>query len=261
MRYCYIVAEGQHDIEFLVQVIKPFGLSRITKYSTLDRFWKELIPKNFPIDDDLMKRVPIPIFLQNDRISVALHSATGIERIVKTLEESLAILTSSQLFGIGLLLDADTNEKPSERFEVLIQKLSSPDFVDFKLSLPPKVGEVMEKSPRLGIFIIPNNDESGTLEDILIECAELNYPNLLELANNYVNSIDKSQLNKRDLKEINKPAGKNKAIISSISSVLKPGKAIQVSLQDNRWIDEETLKLSNMILIRQFLKKVLGIEE
>ncbi|HBE20393.1 MAG TPA: hypothetical protein DEG17_17210 [Cyanobacteria bacterium UBA11149] len=261
MRYCYIVAEGQHDIEFLVQLIKPFGLSRITKYSTLDGFWKELIPKTFPIDDDLMKRVPIPIFLQNAQISVALHSATGIERIVETLEESLAILESSQLFGICLLLDADTNEKPSERFQLLIQKLSSPDFADFKLSLPSILGEVIKNSPRFGIFIIPNNEESGTLEDILIECAELNYANLLELSKNYVNLIDRSKLDKKDLREIKKPAGKNKAIISIISSVLKPGKAIQVSLQDNRWIDEETLKLSNMILIRQFLKEVLGIDQ
>lgn len=253
VRYCYIVAEGHQDIEFLIRLLKSYGLKGVTLLSKLDSFWKPLVPTTFPIDDDLRKRVPVPVFLQNAELSVALHSANGITRLSNTIEESLALIPASQIFGIGLVLDADDIQTPQERFEELISKLSP-----LGLSVPSVPGEVMKGSPRCGIFITPNNTESGTLEDILLKCAQVNYPDLLNLSNNYVSGIDPAQLTQSDLRELNKPAGKNKAVISSISSILKPGKALQVSIQDNRWIDEQTMALDSVKLIKIFLDEVTG---
>ena len=42
-------------------------------------------------------------------------------------------------------------------------------------------------------------------------------------------------------------------------SVLKPGKALQVSLQDNRWINEKTLNLGSVNLVSSFLAEVIGL--
>lgn len=236
VRYCYIIAEGPQDVEFLICLLKSYGLSRVKLLSLLDSFWRPLVPKEFPVDDDLMKRVPVPVFLQNDKLSIALHSANGIQRLANTLEESLALIPSSQIHGVGLFLDADKTETPQERFDTLISKLSS-----LNLLLPSMPGEVAKGSPRCGIFIAPNNSSSGTLEDILLECAQVNYPDLFKLSENYVSKVDVSQLDCQDLKVLNKPAGRNKAVVSSISSILRPGKALQVSIQDNRWIDQQTM--------------------
>ena len=259
VRYCYIVTEGPQDIEFLSRILRKFhGLTLVTQFSLLNSFWKPLVPKTFPVDDDLKKRVPVPTFLQNSELSVALHSAEGIERLVDTIEESLTLISVAQIFGIGIVLDADDNEKPADRFNKLI---SSPNLP--KLSLPSKAGEVTKDSPRLGIFIMPNNVEPGTLEDILLECAEVNYPELLNLSNSYVSGVSgidikNTKLNKNDLKYFKKPAGKNKAIVSMISSVLRPGKTLQVSIQDNRWIDDETIGLNSVSAIKMFLDQVTG---
>ena len=174
IRYCYIVAEGLQDIEFLVCLLKSYGLKRVTRLSFLDSFWKTLVPTTFPVDDDLMKRVPVPVFLQNTELSVALHSAIGITRLSNTIEESFALIQSSEIFGVGIFLDADGSETPQERFETLISKLSL-----LGSSLPSVLGEVTKGSPRCGIFIAPNNSASGTLEDTLLECAKVTYPNLL----------------------------------------------------------------------------------
>ncbi len=252
VRYCYIVGEGPQDIEFLICFLKYYGLKRVTLLSKLDSFWEPLVPKTFPINDDLMKRVPVPVFLQNAELSVALHSAIGITRLSNTIEESLAIIPASDIFGIGIFLDADDAETPQQRFDKLIRQLSP-----LGLSLPSTLGEVMKGSPRCGIFIAPNNSDSGTLEDLLLECAKLNYPNLLSMSTNYVSGIDSNQLTNNDLKELNKPAGKNKAVISSISSILRPGKALQVSIQDNRWIDEKTMELDSIKLVKKFLDEVI----
>jgi hypothetical protein len=253
VKYCYIVAEGPQDIEFLICLLKSYGLRRVTRLPLLDPFWKSLVPTTFPIDDDLMKRVPVPVFLQNTELSVALHNAVGITRLSDMIEESLALLPASQFFGIGLVLDADDIQTPQERFEKLISKLSH-----LGLPLPSIPGEVMKDSPRFGIFIIPNNSKSGTLEDILLECAKVNYPDLLNLSTNYVSSIDDSQLNPSDLRELKKPSGTNKAVVSSISSILRPGKTLQVSIQDNRWVDEQTMALNSIKLVRKFLDEVTG---
>ncbi|WP_199317555.1 DUF3226 domain-containing protein [Richelia sinica] len=248
------MAEGPQDIEFLIRLLKLHGLRKVTKLSVLDSFWQPLVPKTFPVDDDLMKRVPVPTFLENNELSIALHSATGITRLAKTVEESLALIPLSDIFGIGFVLDADSNEEPFDRFEALIKEIRP-----IGLPLPSKAGEVTNTSLRCGIFIMPNNVVAGTLEDILLECAQLNYPNLLELAKNYVSSIDKNQLTNNDLRELKKPAGENKAIISSISSILRPGRALQVSIDDNRWLEEKTLSLESINSIKIFLDKITGI--
>lgn len=253
VRYCYIVAEGPQDIEFLICLLKSYGLRRVTRLGSLDPFWNPLVPRTFPIDDDLMKRVPVPVFLQNTELSVALHNAIGITRLANTIEESLALIPCSQLFGIGLVLDADDIQTPQERFKALISQLPP-----LGLLLPSIPGEVTKGLPRFGVFITPDNSTSGTLEDILLACAQINYPDLLNLSTDYVSSIDTSQLNQDDLRELNKPAGKKKAVISSISSILRPGKTLQVSLQDNRWINGKTMVLNSVKLVKTFLDEVTG---
>lgn len=253
VRYCYIVAEGPQDLEFLIGLLKSYGLRRVTRLSLLDPFWKPLVPTTFPVDDDLMKRVPVPIFLKNTDLSVALHSAIGLTRLSNIVEESLALIPVSEIFGIGLVLDADDTQTPQERFYELTSKLSRSG-----LPVPSVLGEVAKDSPRFGIFIMPNNAEAGTLEDVLLQCAQMNYSDLLRLSRNYVSDIDTAQLDQNDLRELNKPAGKNKAIVASITSILKPGKTLQVSIQDNRWIDEKTMELDSVKLVRIFLNEIIG---
>ncbi len=257
VRYCYIVVEGPQDVEFLIGLLKFYGLKRVRFLSSLDKFWETLIPKNYPVDDDLTKRVPVPYFVQNEQLSIAVHSAIGDTRIAQTIEESLKFIQPSQLFSVGIFADADYSKTPQERFNKLITKLSD---IDLPNLLPPsQIGQVNNHSPRCGIFIAPNNREQGTLENILLECARINYSDLLNLSQTYIESIDRNQLTKNDLEDFKKPAGEKKAIISSISSILRPGKALQVSLQDNRWLDEKILELESIKLIKNFLEQIIGL--
>lgn len=260
MKYSYIVAERPHDVEFLAKLVKKFyGLSKIEERSKVKPFWDGLIPKTFPHNNNLLKRVPVPLFLQNDNYSIALHSAEGIENIVNTLQESLILINQSELSSIGLILDADYKQTLLQIFQELTQELSQKqelNFIDFQ-SL--QLGQVNISNPRFGVFIIPDNQNQGTLETILLECAKLNYPDLLASAKIYINNFDRTKLLKKDLEDFNKPTGQDKAIISTISSVLKPGKAIQVSIQDNRWIAQNTLQLPNLVLLKQFINDLLDI--
>lgn len=266
MRYYLIVTEGHQDIEFLIRLLKIYGVKNVSQESKLDPFWKILIPRSFPIDDDLKKRVPVPIFVQNSDVSIALRSVNGVKNLAKILIADLAKLDSLQLDSIAIILDADSEEIPQIRFNKLMEELTekfNKQKKSLSVTLPLEnlqLGEVKEKSarsPAFGVFILPDNQHQGTLEDILSECARENYANLYDLAIQYINNIDRKQLTEEDLKELNKPTGENKAILSSIVSILKPTRTIQVSLQDNRWIDDKTLNLPSIQLIKEFLDKII----
>ena len=253
--YGYLAVEGPHDAEFVARILKPRGLTRVRRKSDLDPFWYDVVPTSFPPDgEDLLKRVPVPLFLQNATHSVAVRSALGDTRLVSATRESLAVLDSEKLVGVGFLLDADGQAAPADRFysiKTIVAHSNMP------LSLPDAPGQVSEGYPRSGVFVLPDNQSAGTLEDVLLECAESTYPSLLAGANGFVQGVDVSGLARNDRRELERPAGRNKAIVSSVSSILKPGKAIQVSIQDNRWLADETLNLPKVRAVRAFLTALL----
>lgn len=256
MEYGYIVVEGPQDVEFIARLLKSFQFSRIQAQSRLDPFWGRLVPTSFPINDDLLRRVPVPLFLQNQTHSVAIHSAIGDTRLIDAVEETVVLIDQSQLGSIGLVLDADKAVVPSERFATIKEGLSQ-----IGLPTPNNPGEVTHTSPRVGAFVLPDNQTQGTLEDILLECATIVYPSLLVGAQNYVDNIDMEHeaFTQGDKGDFYKPAGRRKAIVSCITSVLKPGRAMQVSIQDNRWLDQAALTLPRITAILSFLQQLLNL--
>jgi len=65
VKYGYLVVEGPHDIEFVGRLLKEVHkLKRIVKIDKLNSYWTDspIIPKIFPPNGDLMKRMPVPAF-------------------------------------------------------------------------------------------------------------------------------------------------------------------------------------------------------
>jgi hypothetical protein len=156
--------------------------------------------------------------------------------------------------AVGVILDADSTQPVASRFAELSSRLGA-----LGLAVPANPGVVSAEEPRCGIFVLPDNAASGTLEDLLLECGATSYPQLSTAATAYINSVDPTQLTPPDLREIQKPAGRSKATVSSMASVLRPGKSIQVSIQDNEWLRGEALALPRIIAVRHFLAALLGL--
>jgi hypothetical protein len=62
-----------------------------------------------------------------------------------------------------------------------------------------------------------------------------------------------------DRREFANPAGKMKVTMGCIANFLKPSKAIQTSIEDNRWLCEESLALTNIARLNVFLKELTGL--
>lgn len=251
--HAYVAAEGPHDVAFIAELLRSLGLERVRQYSTLDPYWRRLVPTSYPHNDDLLARVPIPLFLAGADRSVAVHGVIGVNELVRRTEESLSLVNGDRP-AIAVVLDADSEESVVERFRDVAEKLRK-----LGLSIPDQPGVLSGDAPHCGVFVLPDNASPGTLETVLAECAQERYPQLAELSTSYVDNVDIARLSKNDLKDLRKPAGRQKAIVSGVATILRPSKALQVSLQDNEWLRGSALELPRVLAVRRFLAGLLQL--
>ena len=256
--YGYLVVEGPQDVEFAYRLLKPFGLGRIQHFSKLKPFWVDLVPTKYPPDDDLQKRVPVPLFLQSKTHSIAIHSAGGDSRIAATIEETAAIIRVEKVTGIGVILDSDSEFTPAVRHDRVKKEMESIQSREF--TLPNTPGDVGVGVPRLGIYVLPDNRTLGTLEDLLLECGRDVYPELLRSAEAHVhNAASDKSLIEADMREFSRSSGRKKAIVGAIASILRPGRAVQNSIQDNRWLQAESLSIPRVKAVQDFLARLFDL--
>ena len=266
MQRSIFVTEGPHDVEVIAALLSRYAIQRVKLLSDLDSFWKRFVPTRFPHDDDLLKRVPVPLFLKSEQFQVAIISANGIENIARAVSVMwMQCYSEEPIHGIGVLLDSD-DKPPHDVWSELLEKMRSvQDDPQNALSFPDVLGDISAStSPRLGGYVLPNCKDKGTLESLLLQSARVVYPKLLSGASQWIDTIhsgDKEIFsNKEERRHFAKPSGKDKAKIASMASVLRPGRAIQNSLQDNRWFkDSKALALPDVTLLQTFIAGIVGV--
>jgi hypothetical protein len=253
---CLLTVEGPHDAEFVARLLRPMGFGRIQNWPALPEYWRAIVPQRFPVGNDLLARHPVPtFFLKATGETVAVRSANGISKIITSLSDELSQL-SAVPEAIGIVLDADQEKSPTDRYTELCAEWAAKSNSGL-VTFPGLAGPVNAGPPKAGVFILPDNIHAGTLENILIQGAGLNYPNALAAASAYVAGFPTPDLQPEDLEGFNAPAGHNKATVAAVASILKPGKAIQVSIQDSRWLAGAALQLPDVQRVSTFLVDLL----
>jgi hypothetical protein len=257
-----LLVEGPHDLAFCARLLKCFAFGRIQSHEALQReypFWTRLVPERWPQKGDMLARHPVPMFFANPSgQSVAIINAEGLSKLAMRLGIDLAGLNKLP-DAVAVLLDADDDGDPRQRHTRLLGEIAGrPEPEIQQLRFPLEPGQVAAGIPRCGVFVMPDNRSIGTLEDLLLEAGSAAYPELNAAAESYVQSVQAlSELSPEDLKELRKPAGLKKATVAAMSSILKPGKAIQVSIQDNRWLEENSLELPRIAEVTRFFRALL----
>jgi hypothetical protein len=252
-KYGYLVVEGPHDVEFVYRLLRPYQLERVKMIDDVDQLFRGLIPASFPHEGDLQKRVPVPLFLRSQSHVIAVHSAGGDSRLTATVEETMSLrLKADVLTGIGILLDSDKEIPAAERYQGVRTAMEG-----IKFRLPELAGQIAVGTPRLGAFVLPDNSSIGNLEDLLLECASSAYPELLESARKHVDvALAQAAKLAKDGEDLSKRPYRNKAIVGAVASVLRPGKAVQTSIQDNQWLKGDRLQLDKVKAVQDFLKNL-----
>ena len=86
---------------------------------------------------------------------------------------------------------------------------------------------------------------------------------VLQCTQDFLNCVEPivTQFQKNECGDFEKPAGRKKVSVGCIANVLRPGKSVQVSIQDNRWVTSETVTLPNIVRFEQFLQDLLILNE
>jgi hypothetical protein len=252
-RHVLIVCEGPHDEAFIAKILRArFGFREEKFRSKVDSFWIPTIPTAFPKDDDLRRRMPVPMFYATDSVSAAVFFAGGDSLLSTQTADTLAVLPGP-LDAVGVVLDADTTKSPVERFEQVRNELT-----DSGLDMPKLPGEVGTSSPARGIYVLPDNLVQGTLESLLIECGRVAYPGAITAAESYVGSVQSMGIPTPELRDFQKASGRNKSMIHAVGAILRPGKALQVTIADNSWISSSTISLPVVATFVSFLERLLS---
>jgi hypothetical protein len=108
--------------------------------------------------------------------------------------------------------------------------------------------------PRTGIYVLPDNQQQGVLDNLLCECGNVVYPEVMNCGLAYLNGLSEEHKNHWG------PFDDKKALVATVVSVLKPGKTNTTSIADNNWVSEQTQQqvpaLANFI---EFLSQLLEV--
>jgi hypothetical protein len=251
-RYALIGAEGNHDQAFLCRILhKLLGFKKFDdKESDLDTFWRKFVPIYPPKSGRLYMRLDMPSVLHTEDVSVAIYAGEG-SKLITNLAAKLSDIDYSSFLAFGIVADADKHS-PNR-----VAEIYSAGFGDLFPNFPNKPGVIIESSPRLGLYVLPDNSNQGVLDTLLCNCGQAAYPEFMRRARAYID-----QFSQEEIKEIGwKPFDKEKAIVATVASVLKPGKTNTVSITDNNWICSETIAtVSELNSIVSFLKNLLMVD-
>lgn len=255
MRNYLIIVEGAHDIALLEKLLQLNGVDeKIRNENSLPEVWKHTIPTRYPFSADRLERItPIPSFVKNSEVSVAIKNASSDVEIMHVLQQTLHLMEFREvdmLSGIMLICDADNLETDKKIHKILAYREEKEDFL-----LDEKAMElnVLVKKIPLYTFVFPDNNSKGNLENLLLQTAEVEYPELLRLATEYVEKASEIYT------ELKKEQKSKKAKVGCIANVMKPGKANQVSISDDNWVSQRTLKECSMLqMLNKSLKEMIG---
>ena len=236
--FVYIITEGVLDVVFISQVLCcGFGGEIIQRKNRLpERARQWLNQFRWPVGDDIARRaVPAPSFIQFENGLAAVRNAQGLANIRKTLtaDQEAFLRLRWQPTSMGIVLDADV-EKPAVRFGDFAALLHDngypkPVHLDCIEALNDR---------RAGVFAFPGQGRSGTLEDVLMSVAACRFPTLSSRANKYIQDFfdSSAEIEDNDLVELKRPSGPKKAKLSALAAVLKPGKPLSASIEDQHWL-------------------------
>jgi Tfp pilus assembly protein PilW len=200
--------------------------------------------------------MPVPYFYQTPTHAVAIHASDGESKLAKNTIESLDAITG-QVESVGFVMDDDKNAIPANRLRELNTQLGQ-QTKPAQFAIPQTPGLIQAGPPRTGVYVLPDNTSQGTLEDILLECAGINYQDAAQNAAQYLANLDRTKLSGSEQRNLRQGANEKKAHVGTIVSVLRPGKTTQVSIHDNRWFEGQALALTRVAAFRGFLRDLLN---
>ena len=240
MRFILIITEGPHDVAAISKVFRVRGYEEINNKNEIPYALQRTIPTTYPFQENgwMDRGVPRPCFLKYGNCYIVIINAGGVDIIGDSLSRFMdltSLETLQMLQGIAIIadMDIDTLETKQKR---IIKQILNIEGITAKI-VEPLEGLVFkeDESFPLKLFFFPDNNVKGTLEILLLDGARAQYQDL------YCEAVEYIDRAKKNYKLRNSDG--LKATVGVIANVLKPGRANQVSIQDDKWFTKESLDI------------------
>jgi len=266
-----LVVEGAHDAAFFGRLLRSRGFSLISNLLEVPEFWKESIPRKYPVrpDLDLERVISFPeIHVSGggaDTFGVIVANGDG--GLLDALRSILDIKDAPDFASVSVVLDTDWSGSEEDRFKAFIELTKEWNVrgVDdgrpgFPLAFPTSPGEIEPGSPSVGMYLFPGGGAQGALENILLACAEHHYPVLHEQARallDVTHGAYPSGVKDDPFKRSRKTSGSAKARCGIIANALQPGSSLAVSIRTSPWLPVDEAALPEVRGAAKFLDELI----
>ena len=260
-----IVVEGAHDASFIGRLLEKKGFINPKNLNHIPDFWRSLIPTRFPADGMRLDRVVrFPDVHIRDDLTVGVITSGSDSRLISALRGALELLGPENLSSVGIFADVDTYT-PQKRFNDICRSLAALNATaakegvpGFPINVPEEVGVLVQGTPRVGVFLFPDNIRAGALETILLECSDINHPELSRRSQDFVTGIQGDfPADASALKRFRSGMGMSKSAAGIIANLLSPGTSLAVSLFKSNWLAGSAFEASSVKNVELFIDHML----
>ncbi len=262
MNHYIFIVEGAHDVALVSSILRVLKFKCIKNYNKISNPLNRLIIDRLPYDkNNLDIYNKLPSFYIKDNNNVCIISADGETKLIKSLDNAISKFKIDELDDLSKVVifcdgDLDTRE---EKIKKLI-KLSFPK--DNKLEINKdkllkgylSLNNIDIINIKTEFFVMPNNKDSGRLEQILLEAIKNVDGELLEEVDMLLDRIP--SVYKSKWSETNSKYDKTR--ISCVGNVKNPTSSMGALIGSSKWITEETVISCNLLSgIYNYIKGIL----
>ena len=179
-----ILCEGAHDRAFLLGLATVCGGWHVFngRRDDLPEAFNSSYPQPSLSSSGWPRFIPLPWYLRKEDRWLELRALGGIDEVLgKTGVRFVEARLNDPLTGLGIVVDADDSRIASrvDSFRDRYKKVlgSAQDAV---------AGKVVDGSPRVGFWVAPNNEDTGSLADTLLTAGKRTRPKLIIEAEKFV---------------------------------------------------------------------------
>lgn len=184
-----------------------------------------------------------PGFLRSGDRWTVVRQLGGIDQVLGPA--AVSFLKQTEPDAVAVVVDANESGVDS-RLEAFRHRFGAlyPHAEDVR------PGTICAGSPRLGLWVAPDNENGGTLLDVLVSASGTTKPKLTQAGKRFVTSLDKVEPGDWS-------AQRTKAILGAISQTVSPGASLASAIHDNKWLFETCSDEDSPFLhLRSFLREL-----
>lgn len=266
MKNIAIVVEGANDVGFIGSLLARKNFRCVRQITEVPDNWRQLFPVRFPFNGDELERVArFPEIYVSNHATIGILNSGGDSFLIAKMREAIEVIGIANFHSIAIFADAD-DQVPQVRFEEYcrqMEEMNSSAALDneegFPVSIPSQIGTFSSGNTAVGIFIFPDNRNSGSLENLLLECASDSHDSVTLNVVEFVDKIDKAHPTSHpSLRRFRAGSGRNKAKAGIISNIVRPGASLAVSISQGGWVTDKSLGRDTIKILVSFLDSLIG---